>query len=159
MRTRRNGATHTSICVLLVALMLLAGLASGCAADEPSGNGTSGTDTGSETPSDSGTTGDSTGDAAGTRPEGELPEGATHFVADVLDTPSNGLAVVLSGEVASMVDGENFMLADSTGEILIDGDNDFGTIAVGDLLLVTGTVKMEDSPSRVEIQATAIERR
>jgi uncharacterized protein YdeI (BOF family) len=142
------------ICVLLVLLMLTAGLAGGCTAQESLDTEAPGTDTESGSPSDGGTTGESA-----TRPSGELPEGATHAIADVLDTPSDGLQVVLVGEIAEMLDAENFMLKDSTGEVYVDGDDDFGALAVGDLVSVTGTVKNEDSPARVEIQATALDHR
>jgi uncharacterized protein YdeI (BOF family) len=148
-RARR---TVGQVFVVVVALVLIAGLAGGCAADEPSDDQAPGTGMGSGGPADGGGT-------SGTRPAGELPEGATHAIADVLDTPSDGAQVVLVGEIAQMVDAENFMLKDSTGEVYVDGDNDFGALAVGDAVSVTGTVKIEDSPTRVEIQATAVERR
>lgn len=140
--------------MLLAAMTLLAGLAGGCAAKEPPSDQTPGTGTESESPPDSGTTGDSA-----TRPGGELPEGATHAIADVLDSPSDGVQVVLVGEIAEMVDAENFLLRDGTGEVYVDGDNDFGVLAAGTAVSVTGTVKVEDSPVRVEIEATAVDRR
>lgn len=138
---------------LMMALVLVAGLVGGCAADEPATNETPGTGTGSETPSDDGS------GASGTRPAGELPEGATHTVADILDTPSDGVQVTVVGEIVQMIDAENFTLKDTTGEIYVDGDNDFGTLAAGDMVAVTGTVKAEDSPTNILIEATAVERR
>lgn len=153
MRTQLRDTRVVTVFLLLLAMALVAGLIGGCTAEEPAGSETPGTGT------DAGTPPDTAAPDTGTRPAGELPEGATHAVADVLDTPSEGTQVVVFGEITEMRGAEDFMLKDDTGEIFVDGDNDFLPLAVGDTVLVTGLVKVEDSPARVEIDATAVERR
>jgi len=91
-------------------------------------------------------------------PISTLPAGATSSIAAVLASPVQGAQVTLGGTIAEMLSAEDFMLDDGTGRVFVDGDNDFGTLRVGDRVLVTGTVDIEDSPRRVEIQATAIRR-
>jgi len=76
----------------------------------------------------------------------------------VLASPSEGAQVILGGTIAEMLSAEDFMLDDGTGRVFVDGDDDFGALQVGDRVLVTGTIDIEDSPQRVEIQATAIRR-
>jgi uncharacterized protein YdeI (BOF family) len=90
---------------------------------------------------------------------GALPPGATHTIGAILAAPGYGEPVVVAGEIVSVIAGDDFILSDGTGQIFGDGDSDFGPIAVGDRLLVTGTVYIEDAPSRVEIQVTGVQRR
>ncbi len=92
-------------------------------------------------------------------PVSTLLEGATSSIAAVLAAPVEGAQVILGGTIAEMLSAEDFILDDGTGRVFVDGDDDFGTLRVGDRVLVTGTVDIEDSPQRVEIQATAILRR
>jgi len=142
----------TVIGIMLLAVCLTVGL-TGCAADEPTTTTPPATDQ-PATPDDGGAS------ATGTVPaDTPLAAGATHSIGEVLDTPSEGQQVVLGGEIIAMISAEDFTLSDETGEVFVDGDNDFGALAVGDQLLVTGTVDVEDSPARIEIQATAIEKR
>jgi len=149
LSSHRSRATIVGIVLVVVCLTL--GL-TGCAADEP-------VDTTPPASDQPATTDDGGASATGTVPaDTVLPEGATHSIGEVLDTPSQGQQVVLGGEIIAMITAEDFTLSDATGEVFVDGDNDFGALAVGDQLLVTGTVDVEDSPSRIEIQATAIER-
>jgi uncharacterized protein YdeI (BOF family) len=89
---------------------------------------------------------------------GGLPEGATHTIRDILSAPVEDERVVLVGKITRMRDSEDFVLGDGTGKILVDGDDDFGRLAVGDTVRVSGEVDVEDSPSRVEIEATSVER-
>lgn len=91
-------------------------------------------------------------------PVSALPEGVTSSIAAVLASPSEGAQVILGGTIAEMLSAEDFMLDDGTGRVFVDGDDDFGALRVGDRVLVTGTIDIEDSPQRVEIQATAIRR-
>lgn len=102
---------------------------------------------------------DTVTDTSTAPPSADLPEGATHSIGAVVESPTEGQQVVLGGEITEMRGAEDFILSDGTGEIFVDGDNDFGALAVGDVLLVTGTVDIEDSPAGVEIQATAVARR
>jgi uncharacterized protein YdeI (BOF family) len=67
--------------------------------------------------------------------------------------------VILSGTITQILGDFNFMLGDGTDEVFVDGDDDFGALAVGDAILVTGIVDVEDSPPRVEIEATAVVRK
>jgi len=135
--------------LLLVTICLAVALAAGCAADEPA-----------ETTPPVTTPGTVSEPEATAAPRaGLLPKGATHSVAAVVGSPIEGQTVVLGGEITEMSGPEDFMLSDGTGEVFVDGDNDFLPLAVGDQLLVTGTVGIEDSPDRVEIQATAVKRR
>jgi len=137
----------------LLATVLVVALLAGCTAEQP-------TDTGTETPPAATESAPPESEVATepTSAPGALPEGATSIAA-VLQSPNAGSEVVLAGEITQMQGAENFVLDDGTGQVFVDGDNDFGTLAVGDMLIVTGTVDVEDSPTRVEIQATAVERR
>ena len=91
-------------------------------------------------------------------PVSTRPEGTTSSIAALLASPVEGAQVILGGTIAEMLSAEDFMLDDGTGRVFVDGDDDFGPLRVGDRVLVTGTVDIEDSPRRVEIQATAIRR-
>jgi uncharacterized protein YdeI (BOF family) len=91
-------------------------------------------------------------------PNDGLPEGATHSIGEVLASPREGYPVILSGTITQILGDFNFMLGDGTDEVFVDGDDDFGALAVGDAVLVTGIVDVEDSPPRVEIEATAVVR-
>lgn len=97
--------------------------------------------------------------AGTTTPFVSLSGGATSSIGDVLSSPVEGAQVVLEGTITRMLSAEDFMLDDGTGIVYVDGDDDFGTLRVGDRVLVTGAVDIEDSPQRVEIQATSIRRR
>jgi len=133
---------------LLVAACLAVTLAAGCTADEPA----------ETTPPVANPDTVTEPEATATPGAGLLPRGATHSVAAVVGSPIEGQQVVLGGEIIEMSGPEDFILSDGTGEVFVDGDNDFLPLAVGDQLLVTGTVSIEDSPDRVEIQATAVKR-
>ena len=89
----------------------------------------------------------------------DVPEGATHTVESILAVPTEDERVVLSGEVTEVLGDDDFMFSDGTGEIYVDGDDDFGAMSVGDMLFVTGLVDVEDSPLRIEIDATGVQRR
>lgn len=147
------GAQTTGL--LLVIVCLAIALATGCATGEPAQTGT--TPPVATEPATPGAEVET--DTGAVPPSDQLPEGATLSVAEVISYPTQDQRVVLAGEITEMSGAEDFMLSDGTGEVFVDGDNDFGKLAVGDRLLVTGTVDIEDSPARVEIQATAVERR
>lgn len=155
MHQWRIGRTKGLIVLVVLTTFLLAGpVLVGCGADEPA----------AEPPAEEAVN-DGAPDEGAATPEEPAPsepaqvEGASHTVKQVLDAPVQGERVVLGGEIAEMLTSQDFMLDDGTGEVFVDGDDDFGALAVGDIVLVTGEVDVEDSPARVEIQATAIERK
>lgn len=149
-QTPYRNARFVIAMALLIAMAAVAGCTPGSAPDanpsEPPA---------AEVPTTSGDT-PATG---ATPPADNLPEGATSTIADVLASPVEGAQVVLGGTITEMMTVQDFTLDDGSGKVFVDGDDDFGTLRVGDRVLVTGTVDIEDSPQRIEVQATAIERR
>lgn len=142
--------------LIAVALLAMAALSTGCSPDQPS------------EPESSPLTRDATEPAP---PDGVAPaeeptasptertDGVTHSVGEVLGSPRAGMRVVLGGTIIEQLTAEDFILDDGTGAVFVDGDDDFGRLDVGDQVIVTGTVDIEDSPNRVEIQAMDVRRR
>lgn len=92
-------------------------------------------------------------------PQGALPEGATGTVRSVFLVLASGDEVCLSGRVAELRDRQGFTLDDGTGAIHVECDFPLDGMRVGDELLVTGIVDVEESPFRVKILAEEVERR
>jgi uncharacterized protein YdeI (BOF family) len=91
--------------------------------------------------------------------QGALPEGATATVRSVFSVFASGDEVCLSGHVAELRGRQGFTLDDGTGAIHVECDFPIDGMRVGDELLVTGIVAVEESPFRVTIVADEVERR
>ena len=112
-------------------------------------------ETGGQTPSASGLI-----DSESSMPaQGALPEGATATVRSVFSVFSDGEEVCLSGHVAELRGRQGFTLDDGTGAIHVECDFPIDGMRVGDELLVTGVVNVEESPFRVKVLADEVERR
>lgn len=91
-------------------------------------------------------------------PQGALPEGATATVRSVFSVYADGAEVCLSGYVTEISGRQDFTLDDGTGAIHVECDFPIDGMRMGDELLVTGVVDVEDSPFRVKILADELER-
>lgn len=86
-------------------------------------------------------------------PRSAPAEGATSTVRRVFAVPVDGEEVVLSGRVVELTGRHTFILDDGTGAIAIHGNERCGPFDVGDEVVVTGTVDLNESPFHVEIEA------
>jgi uncharacterized protein YdeI (BOF family) len=141
--------------VLLAALAIAATALSGCAfPEEPMMEFTPAPESGEQAPSASGLI-----DSGSELPaQGALPEGATATVRSAFTVYSNGEKIGLSGYVTELSGGQGFTLDDGTGAIHVECDFPIDGMRVGDELLVTGIVNVEESPFRVKILADEVER-
>jgi uncharacterized protein YdeI (BOF family) len=89
--------------------------------------------------------------------------GSTFTIADILANPVRDQAVTLTGEITQLVEGNDFVLTDSTGSITVDGGpawfQQFG-LTVGQSVTVTGEVdlgKPEEAATTPEIDMFSFE--
>lgn len=142
--------------VLLAAVAVAATALSGCAlSEEPMMEFSPAPESGEQAPSASGLI-DSGSDLPA---QGALPEGATANVRSVFSVFASGDEVCLSGHVAELRGRQGFTLDDGTGAIHVECDFPIDGMRVGDELLVTGIVAVEESPFRVTIVADEVEAR
>lgn len=140
--------------MLLVAGVLASVLLPGCAAEEPSlGYSQDSPPAGSSSDAGAGLAASPSTTPAGIR----TPEGATRTVRALFAVPIKGEEVVISGHVTEMLADYDFVLDDGTGAIHVVGDENCTGFGVGDTLIVTGVVDVEDSPFRVEIEAEVVD--
>jgi len=149
MRPQRSTHRLFLVAVLTATLMLAVSLGVACGDEDPAVEATPGDGVASPAVTDTPTT---------TATPTPTTQGATHTIGDILASPVEGQRVVLVGTIALMQGAEDFTLDDGTGQIYVDGDDDFLPLAGGDEVAVEGVVDVEDSPSRVEIDATAVTR-
>jgi uncharacterized protein YdeI (BOF family) len=145
---------RTRVFVTLAVGLLAAVLLPGCASEEPLLG----------YPQDGGPAGSSADGGAGlaasaatTPSDARVPEGATRTVRALFAVPIKGEKVVISGRVTEMLAHNDFVLEDGTGAIHVVGDENCTGFGVGDTLIVTGVVDVEDSPFRVEILTDEVE--
>ena len=142
--------------VLLAAVAVAATVLLSCASpeEEPMMEFTPAPQSGGQPPSASGLI-DSESDMP---PQGALPEGVTATVRSVFSVFSNGEEVCLSGYVTEISGRQDFTLDDGTGAIHVECGFPLDGMRVGDELIVTGVVDVEESPFRVKILADQVER-
>jgi uncharacterized protein YdeI (BOF family) len=147
-------ACRTRVFVTLAVALLAAVLLPGCAAEEPSlGYSQERAPAGSSADGGAGLA----ASAATTPSDARLPEGATRTVRALFAVPIKGEEVVIAGRVTEMMAHNDFVLEDGTGAIHVVGDENCTGFGVGDTLIVTGVVDVEDSPFRVEILTNEVE--
>jgi uncharacterized protein YdeI (BOF family) len=146
----------TRMGVVLAAVVAASVVLVSCAApEEPMMEFTPAPESGEQAPSASGLI-DSESDLP---PQRALPEGATATIRSVFSVYSNGEEIRLSGYVTELSGRQDFTLDDGTGAIHVECDFPIDGMRVGDQLLVTGVVDVEESPFRVKILADEVERR